>query len=326
VSDPVRVGVLSTAGINGAVLPAFQASPLTEVVAVASRSHDRATAYAHEHGIPRAYGTYDELLADSEVDAVYIPLPNGLHVEWSTRALEAGKHVLCEKSLDWRPEGVERAFDAAERLDLVLMEAFMYRHHPQTKQVAELVSGGAIGELRAVRASFGFVLDDPTNVRLVPELGGGALLDVGCYCVSLARLVAGEPELVNGHAVTGPTGVDLRFTGTLVFPRDVHAHFDCGFDTPRRDAAEIVGSGGTILVASPFMMVRESLRVVHGTHEEEIPVESGDRYFFQAENFAGAIRGTAAPLLGRADAVGQVRTLDALRHSAASGGAPVAVR
>jgi D-xylose 1-dehydrogenase (NADP+, D-xylono-1,5-lactone-forming) len=325
-SDPVRVGVLSTAGINNAVLPALEASPLTEVVAVASRSHERATAYAHEHGIPSAYGTYDELLADPEVEAVYIPLPNGLHVEWSMRALEAGKHVLCEKSLDWRPEEVERVFDAAERLDLVLMEAFMYRHHPQTKQIADLVLSGAIGELRAVRASFGFTLDDPTNVRLVPELGGGALLDVGCYCVSIARLVAGEPELVSGHAVNGPTGVDLRFTGTLVFPRDVHAHFDCGFDTPRRDGAEIVGSDGTILVASPFMLLRESLRIVRATDEEEIAVEPGDRYLLQAENFAASIRGTAKPLLGRVDAVGQVRTLDALMRSAASGGAPVVLR
>ncbi len=324
-TGPVRVGVLSTAGINRAVLPALEASSLTKVVAVASRSHERASAYAREHRIARAYGTYDELLADPDVDAVYIPLPNGLHVEWSVRALETGKHVLCEKSLDWRPDEVARAFDVAEARGLVLMEAFMYRHHPQTKQIAELVKGGAIGELRVIRVSFGFTLDEPTNVRLVPELGGGSLLDVGCYCVSLARLVAGEPTLVTGHEVLGPTGIDMRFTGTLRFDGDVLAHFDSAFDIPQRDAAEIVGSEGVLEIASPFMIVRESLRLLRGEKAEEIAVEHGDRYRLQADNFAAAIRGTAEPLLGRADAVGQVRTLDALRRSAASGGAPTGV-
>jgi D-xylose 1-dehydrogenase (NADP+, D-xylono-1,5-lactone-forming) len=327
VADPVRWGILSTARINRLVLPALHAAALSEVVAVASRSDETAKAYAAEHGIPRAHGSYEELLADPEVEAVYIPLPNGLHVEWTVRALEAGKHVLCEKPLDWRPAEVERAFDAADRASLLLMEAFMYRHHPQTTRVAELVAGGAIGELRAVRASFGFTLSDPANVRLIAELGGGALLDVGCYCVSLARLVAGEPLVATGQAVRGPSAVDLRFAGVLTFAGDVLAHFDCGFDVPDRDAAEIVGSDGTLVVASPFVIASQRLRIVRDRDRvEEVEVEPGDRYLLQAENFSAAVRGSAVPLLGKDDALGQVRALDALGRSAAQGGVPVELR
>jgi predicted dehydrogenase len=206
------------------------------------------------------------------------------------------------------------------------MEAFMYRHHPQTKMLAELVAGGAIGELRVVRACFGFLLEDTANVRMRPELEGGSLADVGCYCVSIARLVAGEPELVAGQAVEGPTGVDVRFAGVLRFPRDVLAHFDCGFDVAGSEGAELVGSEGTLRVSSPFMTRRVGLELVRsGGASEWIDVAEADRYRLQLENLSAAIRGDAAPLLGRADAIGQARALAALFHSAAAGGAPVAV-
>ena len=324
-TEPVRWGILSTARINRRVLPAMAASPLVELAAVASRDLRRGQKYAGEHAIPRAYGSYEELLHDDEVEAVYIPLPNGLHVEWSVRALEAGKHVLCEKPLDWRPEQVERAFDVAEREGRVLMEAFMYRHHPQTQRVAELVAAGAIGEPRVVRASFGFTLADAANVRLDHDLGGGALLDVGCYCVSIARLAAGEPLRVSGTAVVGPSGVDVRYAGTLLFPGDVLAHFDCGFDLPPHDHAELVGSEGTLVVPSPFMIDEAGLLLVCDGRVERIDVPDADRFRLELENMSRTIRGCDEPLLDRRDATGQVRALAALLRSAAEGGAPVAV-
>ena len=218
VDGPVRWGFLSTANINDKLLPGAQASPDVDVVAVASRDAGRAEAYARERGIERAYGSYEELLADPEVEAVYISLPNSMHVEWSIRALEAGKHVLCEKPLSRHPEDVERAFDAAEKADRILMEAFMYRHNPQTKRLVELVEGGAIGRLRLVRAAFSFPLDDASNVRLNAELEGGALMDVGCYCVSGSRLLAGEPEAVYGEQVAATSGVDELFSGNAALP------------------------------------------------------------------------------------------------------------
>ena len=217
VGDAVSWGFLSTANINDKLLPGAEASPDVELVAVASRDLGRAEAYARERGIERAYGSYEDLLADPKIEAVYISLPNSMHVEWSIQALEAGKHVLCEKPLSRHPEDVERAFDAAEKAGRILMEAFMYRHNPQTKRLKELVEGGAIGRLRLVRAAFSFPLDDAANVRLNDELEGGGLMDVGCYCISGSRLLAGEPESVYGEQVAAPSGVDELFTGTLRF-------------------------------------------------------------------------------------------------------------
>src|SRR5438874_2619291 len=228
----MRLGILSTARINRAVLTGAHLSDRVEVVAVASRDAARAEAYAREHGIERAHGSYEALLEDPDVEAVYVSLPNSLHVPWSIRALEAGKHVLCEKPLDRRPREVERVFDAAERAGRILMEAFMYRHHPQTKRLAELVAAGAIGELELVRSSFSFTVADEANVRLSAELDGGSLMDVGCYCVSGTRLLAGEAESVSAQQIVGPTGVDVRFVATMSFPGGVLAHFDSGLDLP----------------------------------------------------------------------------------------------
>jgi predicted dehydrogenase len=200
----VRLGIVSTAEINRKVIPGALESPEVELVAVASRSQDKADAYARKWGIPKAHGSYEALLEDPEVDAVYISLPNSLHVEWSVRALEAGKHVLCEKPLDRRPAEVERAFDAADGAGRILMEAFMYRHHPQTSKLMQLIDDGAIGDLRLVKSSFSFPLHDRQNVRARPELDGGGLMDVGCYCVSGSRLLGGEPATAAGRSSARP--------------------------------------------------------------------------------------------------------------------------
>jgi predicted dehydrogenase len=310
--SPVRLGVISTARINTPVLKGARESGRVDVIAVASRELARATTYAVEHGIERPYGSYEALLADPDVEAVYISLPNSLHVEWSIAALEAGKHVLCEKPFDRSPDEVARAFDTAERRGRVLMEAFMYRHHLQTYALHELVSSGRLGELRQVRAAFSFTLNDPDNVRLRPELDGGALMDVGCYCVSGARLLAGEPELVFGRQVVGATGVDVRFAGLLQFPGGVIAEFHCGFDLPYESALEAIGSDSSVFVPEPWLCRDPHLEL----NGERIDVQDADRYQLQLENFAAAVRGEAEPLLGRADAVAQARVIDALYRSA----------
>jgi xylose dehydrogenase (NAD/NADP) len=322
----VRWGILSTARINEPViaaagaadrvgLGAVGASDRVDLVAVASRDQARADAYASEHGIGRAHGSYEALLADPDVEAIYISLPNSLHVEWSIRALEAGKHVLCEKPLGRRPEEVERAFDVAEKAGLVLMEGFMWRHHPQTRALEEIVSSGRIGELRVVLTRFSFALDDPENVRMRPELDGGGLMDVGCYCVNGARLLAGEPDLVFGRQVVGPTGVDIRFLATLHFPGDLLAHLLCGMDLPYSARLEAVGTEASAVVVDPWLCRDPHVEI----GDERIEVEDADRFQLELENMSDAIRGEAEPLLGRADAVGQARVLEALRRSAESG-------
>jgi xylose dehydrogenase (NAD/NADP) len=316
---PVRWGFLSTARINRRLLAAAEKSSAADVVAVASRDPDRAEAYAVEHGIPRSYGRYEELLEDPELDAVYISLPNSLHVEWSVRALAAGKHVLCEKPLTRIPEEAEEAFDAAERAGRILMEAFMWRHSPQTAKLVQLVEGGVIGELQLVRATFSFPLEGRRNIRLDPELGGGALMDVGAYCVSAARLLAGEPERAYGEQVIGDSGVDTLFTGVLRFPRGVLAEIDAGMHLPRRDGLEAVGTEGSLVIADPWLAQRLVLHLRRGESREEIALPPADPYRLELENMCAAIAGEAEPLLGRDDAVGQARVLDALYQSADEG-------
>jgi D-xylose 1-dehydrogenase (NADP+, D-xylono-1,5-lactone-forming) len=317
VSEPVRWGLLSTARINEAILEGSRQSPRTEIVAVASRDQGRADSYASERGLERAYGSYEALLAADDVDVVYNSLPNSMHVEWSVRALEAGKHVLCEKPMDRRVKAVERAFDTAEREGRLLMEAFMYRHHPQTQKAAELVRDGAIGELRQLRSRFSWTLEDATDVRLFPELDGGALMDLGCYCISMQRLLAGEPELVFGRERTGGAGVDMGFTALLQFSARCFGEFQCGFDLPEASGLEAIGSDGTLVVRDPIRC-RDPHVEVNG---ERIDVADVDRYYLQVENFSAAVRDEAEPLLGRADALGQVRAIEALYGSAASGAA-----
>jgi xylose dehydrogenase (NAD/NADP) len=314
-----RWGILSTANINRLVLAGAAASAQVEIAAVASRDLARAVRYARDYGIPRAYGSYEELLADPSLDAIYISLPNSLHVQWSTRALQAGKHVLCEKPLSRHAEQVEELFDTAERSGRLCIEAFMWRHHPQTKRLAALVADGAIGELRLVRAAFSFPAVHPADVRLRPDLDGGALMDVGCYCVSACRLLAGEPVRVTGQQVVGPSGADVRFTGSLAFEGPALAYFDCAMDLPDRSELEAIGSKGAIRVQDPWHCRRPTLRLQRGDIVELIEVEREDSYRLELDNLSAAIRGAAEPLLGRADAIGQARVIEALYRSATTG-------
>jgi xylose dehydrogenase (NAD/NADP) len=320
VSAAVTWGLLSTARINGAVIAAARASELADVVAVASRDDERARSYAEQFGIPRAHGSYEALLADPEVEAVYVPLPNALHVEWTIRALQAGKHVLCEKPMARRPQEVARAFDVAAREGLVLSEAFMWRHHPQTRRLRELLAQGAIGDVRLVRASFSFALAGDGDVRLDAALEGGSLMDVGCYCVSGARLAAGgEPVSVLAERVTGPSGVDVRFSGVLRFDGDVLAVFDCGLDVPARHELEIVGSQGRLVLADPWHCRNPLISLERDGKPWFVEIDAADSYRLELEDMAAAIRGERAPLLGRDDALGQAHALAALEQAAAEG-------
>ena len=313
----VAWGILSTARIGAALVAGARESEVAEVVAVASRSEASARAFADAHGIARAHGSYDALLADPDVEAVYVPLPNGMHVDWAVRALEAGKHVLCEKPLDRRVARVEHAFDVAEREGRVLSEAFMWRHHPQTLRLRGLLDEGAIGEPRLVRASFSFALVSDGDVRLDAALDGGALMDVGCYCVSGARLVAGEPLSVSAQAVT--SGVDTRLTGLLRFDGDVLATIDCGLDVVARHELEVCGSDGRIVLADPWFC-REPRIVLERSGEREIvDVAAANSYRLELDDVSAAIREGREPLLGRADAVGQARAIEALYRSADEG-------
>ncbi len=315
----VRWGILSTARINDAILAGAAESDEVDVLAVASRDRARAEEYARERGIARAYGSYDELLGDPDIEAVYNPLPNSMHVPWSLRALEAGKHVLCEKPLTRRPEEVDELFDAADRAGLFVMEAFMYRHSPRTRRMKALVDEGVIGRLRLVRAHFSFTLSRLDDHRLEAEYDGGSLMDVGCYPVSTVRLLAGEPERVYGEQVLNERGVDVRFAGTMRLPGDVLAHFDAAFDLPRREEVEIAGDEGTIIVADPWISDRPALELRHGKEVEHFTFEPASSYRLELENLSAAIRGRADPLLGRADALGQARAIDTLYRSAETG-------
>jgi xylose dehydrogenase (NAD/NADP) len=309
----VRWGVLGTGRINRKLLEGARESDQVEVVAVGSRGRDRATEFAAEQGIGRAYGSYEELLADPDVEAVYIPLPNSMHHPWTLRALAAGKHVLCEKPYTRRSAEAVEAFDVAEGSGLVLSEAFMWRHGPQARRLMELVP--ELGRIEAIRATFGYSLEDDTDIRMLADLDGGALMDVGCYCVSGARLIAGEePDRVYGEAVFSESGVDTRFTGTLHFPGGVIAEFTASFRAPTM-SLEAIGTEGSVSLPDPWHS-KAGLLYRDG---EEIRVDPTHPYRLELEDVGRAIRGEAPPLLGRDDAVGQARTIEALYRSAEIG-------
>jgi D-xylose 1-dehydrogenase (NADP+, D-xylono-1,5-lactone-forming) len=316
--EPVRWGILGTARINTKWLAGARGTPTAEVVALGSRSRERGEAFAETHGIPRVHDSYEALLGDPEVEAIYDSLPNALHHPWTMRALEAGKHVLCEKPYSRHPEEVVEAFDLAESSGLVLSEAFMWRHHPQAAALRELLPG--LGPIRLVRASFGFPLEDPSDVRLSPELAGGCLMDVGCYSVSGARFVAGEePESVFGIATWGPTGVDLDFAGLLRFPSGLVAQVASSFTADHR-GLEVVGATESIRLVDPWQS-QPALMVTAAGERSFPPI---DPYQLELEDFAGAVRRVTAPRLGRADALGQARAIEALYRSAETG-LPVAL-
>ena len=249
---PLRWGILGTARINRMLIPPLRVSPGNRLVAVASRDLARGEAYAREWEIGRVHGSYEALLADPEIDVVYIPLPNHLHAEWTIKAARAGKHVLCEKPLALTVEDVDAMTAACREAGVVLAEAFMYRHHPQTLKVKELLDAGAIGTLRFLRGSFSFPLTRPNDVRLRPEWGGGCLWDIGCYPLSFARYLVG-PRAARGLRLAGhrPDRDRRDLRGPAVFPGDVLFQFDAGFRSPVRAEMELAGTRARSACATP---------------------------------------------------------------------------
>ena len=317
VTAPLRLGLLSTAKINQLVIAGVPET--VEIVAVASRDGARAGAYARQWGIAHSHGSYEALLADPEVEAVYISLPNGLHHEWTMSALAAGKHVLCEKPYSRRSAEVEEAWAAAAAHGLVVAEALMYRHHPQIFRAKALLDAGEIGHLRLIRSSFSVRLTDVGDIRMLRELDGGALMDLGCYCVHGSRVLGGEPECVFGEQVLAGSGVDLGFHGTLRFPGDVVAQFDASFSLPSWQRLEAVGEEGTLLLDAPWRPDWGfTLSIAREAEFEEVDVPQADSYRLELDDFAAAVRGEREPLLGRSDAFGQARTIEALYLSAES--------
>jgi xylose dehydrogenase (NAD/NADP) len=317
----LRWGILGVARINRAVIPPIQASDRHDLVAVASRDASRAAEAAKQWGIPRSYGSYEDLLADRDIDVVYIPVPNAGHATWTIRAAEAGKHVLCEKPLALTVEDVDRIQDAARRAGVVVAEAFMYRHHPQTLRIHELVAAGTLGTLRLVRGSFTFSLTREDDPRLDPAQGGGSLWDVGCYPVSFSRFVLGaEPSEAFGWKASGPTGIDETFAGALRFPSGVLALVDCGFRAPLRTHVEIVGSEASLVVPHPFKPgLEETLLLSRGEKTEEIHVAGQELYRGEIEDMADAILLGQPSRVTLAESRGNVAALVALLEAASKG-------
>ena len=317
----LRWGLLSTAHINQALLPPLRASARNELTAVASRDLDRAKTYAKEQKIPRAFGSYEELLNDPDVDVIYNSLPNSMHKEWTIMAAEAGKHVLCEKPLALTIEDADAITAAAKKAGVVVMEAFMYRHHPQTLKVKELIEGGAIGKLQVIQGAFTFKISNENDVRLNPSLGGGSIWDIGCYPISYSRLIASaEPVEVFGWQVTGKSGVDETFAGQLRFPNNVYAQFDCGFRAPDRTHMEFAGSDGSLMLTRPFKpFLNEEMILMRGAEKEVITTPGEDLYLGEVENMADAILNGAAPRMSLADSRNNVAAILALLQSAREG-------
>jgi xylose dehydrogenase (NAD/NADP) len=319
----VRWGVLSTANIGRRVIPAIQQSRNGYVVAVASRDIARARAFAAELDVPRAIGSYDALLDDPEIDAVYISLPNSLHRPWTIRAAERGKHVLCEKPLALTASECDDMIAACNAAGVKFMEAFMYRFHPQIQKVQELVAAGSIGAVRLIRAAFSFTITKPGDIRLDKDLGGGALMDVGCYCVNVARLVAGaEPVEVQATAHFGvENDVDETLAGLLRFPGGELALFDCSFHTAFRQSCEIVGTDGVIEVPAPYLPGTADATIHVRRHDqvETMTVPGTNHYTRMAEHFADCVLTGAELRWPATDGRANMAVIDALHRAARTG-------
>jgi predicted dehydrogenase len=318
--EKVRWGLLSTANINKMLIPAIRDSARGELVAVASRSKEKVESYAASWEIPHAFDSYDAMLAAEEVDAVYISLPNHLHAEWSIKAMRQGKHVLCEKPFALTVEEVDRMRQVAEETGVVLAEAFMYRHHPQTKIAGEWIRSGKLGEVNVVRGVFNFKMQGRENVRLVPEWGGGALWDIGCYPVSISQFVmGGPPQWVFGDQWLGESGVDELFMGQMHYADDRMAQFTCSFRTPFHTLVEVLGTEGRLTFTEPFRIDLGAAQLFyHDVDGNVTEIEVPDEYLYsgEVEDMQAAILEGASPYLSLEESRNHVRTIVALYKAA----------
>ncbi len=321
-SDKIRWGILSTANIGrGRVIPAIHQSNNGQVAAVASRNLEKAQAFATATNIPTAYGSYEALIEDPNIDAIYIPVPNSEHAEWSIRCAEASKATLCEKPLASNATEAQRIVDAFAARQVLFAEAFMYRFHPQTTHVKRMLADGAIGDLQTISATFTFPLRSEENIRLSKTLAGGAVMDVGCYCINVMRLMTGE-EPIQAKAVARlgvQTEVDESLAGTLIFPSGVVGHFDCSLRAQRVHTYDLRGTEGRILVEEAFVPTAESatkIRVWQGDRYQEITTPPINQYTLMVEDFADALLSNRPPRFKPQDAVANMQVIDALLASA----------
>ena len=315
----LRWGILGTARINRRVIPAMRLARRSELVAVASRDRGRADACARAWSVPRAIGGYQALLDDSNIDAVYIPLPNTDHVPWTLAGIAAGKHVLCEKPLALDPGDVDRIARAAAAAGVIIEEGVMYRHEPLTARVLSLINDGAVGSVRAIVSGFTFALDTPQNIRLDPALGGGALWDVGSYPVTYAQLIAGhEPTMVFGTAHWHAAGVDDEFMGMLRFREGLTANVYAGFRAGYRTWLEVLGSDGALTVPNPFKPgPLETLELERSGTITHLEVAGSPELFVrEIEDFESAVFDGANPVVSLAESRRTAATLAALYESA----------
>lgn len=315
--DQVRWGILSTANIGRKVIPAIHESRNGVVAAVASRSLERARDFAAEQNIPIVYGSYEELIESDEVDAIYNPLPNSMHAEWSIKCAVAGKATLCEKPFASDAAEAQTIVDAFAEQDVLLAEAFMYRFHPQHAKVKSILAEGGIGDLKIINSSFTFYISDEANIRLSKALAGGGLMDVGCYCVNLMRFMTGEePETVTAVGNIGPrTGVDEILAGTLKFPSGVIGHFDCGLRAHRQQGYRLKGTTGSIIVGSSFTPDKLKDTIVQqwrGDQLTEHVIPPVDHYQLMVEDFADALLTGRPPRFPPGDAVRNMEVVDKL--------------
>jgi predicted dehydrogenase len=317
----VRWGVLSTAKIGiQKVLPAMQQGQYCEIAAIASRDLAKAQADAARLGIPKAYGSYEELLADPEIEAVYNPMPNHLHVPWSIKAIEAGKHVLCEKPIGLSAAEAQELLDAArQHPQIKVMEAFMYRHHPQWLRAKQIVDAGGIGELRTVHSFFSYFNDDPSNIRNMADIGGGGLMDIGCYNISVSRFIFGaEPQRVLGIVEYDPNfHTDRLASGILDFGRGT-ATFTCSTQLTSYQRVNIYGTTGRVEIEIPFNAPADRpCRMWHqrGGEIEEIVLETADQYTLQGDLFSQAVLDDTPVPTPLEDAIGNMRVIDAVVES-----------
>lgn len=320
----LRWGIIGTAKIAREYLvPAIRLSPYAETIAVASREGEQARRYADQCDIPRYYGSYQDLLNDPDIDAVYIPLPNDMHVSLSLQAIAAGKHVLCEKPLGLNVRDVQPLLAAAEaRPELVVMEAFMYRYHPQWVRVKQLIDEGVLGQINAVEACFTYFNDDPDNVRNNPDLGGGGMLDIGCYCISVARWIFGrEPRRVSGQLDLDPTfGVDRHASGLMDFAPGM-ATFFCSTQSYNSQQVKITGTRGQLVVENPFFARRDTPTrlLLAGETDGIMVIGEHNQYLEQINAFSlAALERSPAPT-PLSDALGNMKALDGIFAAATSG-------
>ncbi|NEU58585.1 Gfo/Idh/MocA family protein [Halorussus sp. MSC15.2] len=318
----MKFGVISTANIGrSAVVPAIRATD-HEVLAVASRDSERADAFAEEFGIARSYGSYENLLEDDDLDAVYNPLPNALHAEWTKRAADAGLHVLCEKPLAVDAAEARAVGDYCDERGVTLMEAFMYRYHPRTERAADIVRE-QLGDVRSVKATFQFPMADSENVRLDPALAGGSLMDVGCYAVSAARLFLGEPD--RAYATTHDAGeydVDTKLAGVLEYDRDgATAELSCGFETADTQWYRVEAEDGWLEARDAFVPRDGGVEIEYETGGRHVveQFDPTDQYRLEVEHFAECVESGTSPRTDADEAVRNMATIDALYESAQNG-------